>query len=639
MLQIHATETTLLPSQPKKLCGVQPRPNKPFGVPELIRRILLSWLFAVTVEFLLVPAEARALDGTDALTCMSLVRVTVVTCVGTALLFMLSRIRQTEKAERWGLAGAFIALSTLSLCVSFTWPFFFACGLITVGTVLFAIYGWKHTSRSTRRSKAEYPSHRRVTAALSLLFFLFVSLWTAGKVYTFSSPTYDFGIFSQMFYNMKESGLPMTTVERDGLLSHFYVHVSPIYYLMLPFYCLFPYPVTLQVLQAAVMTSAVLPLWRIGTRHGLSGAQKMLVCTLLLLYPAFSGGASYDIHENCFLAPLILWLLWGIDEKRVGVAAMAAALTLLVKEDAAVYVAVIALWLIVKTVLRWNAKVRGDLFMGIGLLSVSLLYFFFVTKFLSGIGDGVMSWRYSNFLYGGSTSLLTVVKAVLLHPMKALYECMDREKTAFLLQTLLPFLGLPLLTRRYERYILLIPYVLVNLMPDYVYQHSIFFQYTFGSSACLFYLVVLNLSDLKIDGKRVLTLLTAVAVCAGFFGSLVVPKALRYPRDAILNLAHYEDIRDTLDRIPAEASVSATTFLTAYLSQRDTLYDIGYASREHLLATEYIAIDVSADLKKYATETESGFENLTKILQHHGYALYAEIPEKLVIYHKPKSDP
>lgn len=42
----------------------------------------------------------------------------------------------------------------------------------------------------------------------------------------------------------------MTTCERDRVLSHFAVHVSPIYYLFLPFYALFPSPVTLEVLQA-----------------------------------------------------------------------------------------------------------------------------------------------------------------------------------------------------------------------------------------------------------------------------------------------------------------------------------------------------------------------------------------------------
>ena len=76
--------------------------------------------------------------------------------------------------------------------------------------------------------------------------------------------------------------------------------------------------------------------------------------------------------------------------------------------------------------------------------------------------------------------------------MKVLYECVDPEKLQFLGLTMGPLLALPLVTRKYDRLILLIPYILVNLMSDYPYQHDIFFQYTFGSTACLAYLTVVN---------------------------------------------------------------------------------------------------------------------------------------------------
>lgn len=127
------------------------------------------------------------------------------------------------------------------------------------------------------------------------------------------------------------------------------------------------------------------------------------------------------------------------------------------------------------------------------LLAGALAWFLLVTAYLSRYGDGVMTNRYQNFMYGGSSSLFSVILAVLLSPMKVIYECVDREKLSFLVLTMLPLLGMPLWTRKYERYILLIPYVLVNLMSDYPYQHSVFFQYTYGSIACLIYMTVVNL--------------------------------------------------------------------------------------------------------------------------------------------------
>ena len=308
-----------------------------------------------------------------------------------------------------------------------------------------------------------------------------------------------------------------------------------------------------------------------------------------------------------------------------------------IKEDAAVYVAVVALWLITKTVLRFKKLDVQNLITGIVLLAISLGWFFLVTGYLAKSGDGVMTYRYNNFMYDGSSSLITVIKSVILNPMKAVYECVDAEKLYFIAMTLLPLLGLPLLTRRYERYILLIPYILVNLMSDYQYQHDIFFQYTFGSNAFLVYLTVVNLADLKINWHRIFALVAATIVSAVCFGIVVVPKAMNYPVQAIQYHDYYQNIRDTLDTIPDGASVTATTFYTTHLSQRETLYDIRYCSQEHLLETEYIVLKLSGngDYKKFATGSkDNGFDNLVKLLEAHGYREYCVLEDVLMILRK-----
>lgn len=611
-------------------------PLKP-NASSLIRQVILSWLLAVVIEYFILPSELRDLAKLDGLAQMSLIRVVGITCAAPVLLFGISRFVNTAWAERWSMTAAFGSLAIAALGASFTWAFLGACLLILLLLAVFAICGWDKSPEPVAAPKKSHKAHRWITVGLSAAFFLFVSAWTVGRVYSFRTPTYDFAIFSQMFYNMKESGLPMTTVERDGLLSHFAVHVSPIYYLMLPFYLLVPTPATLQVLQAAVITSAVIPLWKIGKHHGMTGAQRMLICAVLLLYPAYSGGTSYDIHENCFLTPLILWLFYGIDRKSTVVTALAAFLTLMVKEDAAVYVAVTALWLIVKTVLRLKKPDLPDLITGIVMLAVSLCWFFLVTGYLAESGDGVMTYRYQNFIYDGSSSLITVIKSVLLNPIKAVYECMDTEKLWFIAMTLLPLLGLPLLTRRYERYILLIPYILVNLMSDYPYQHDIFFQYTFGSTAFLVYLTVVNLADLKNGWHRVFALIGAALVSAVCFGAAVVPEAISYPVQAIRNYDHYQGIRDALSEIPEGGSVTASTFYTTCLSQRETLYDVVYSTTEHMLQTQYVVLDPSedTDFRKYAAgRKDNGFENLVKLLEQNGYKRYKSVEDVLVIYRK-----
>lgn len=606
-------------------------------IPNLIRRILVAWLLATVIEYLHLPSQLRDLSSLDGLAQMSLPRILAITCIGTGFLCLLSCFIRTRTIERWSLPCIFAALAAAVLWASFSWAFLGVSLLILALLTVYSVRGWDSSPEPIAKAKPAHRAYLWLTAAFTVLFFLLVSAWTVGRVLSFSAPTYDFGIFSQMFYNMKTSGLPMTTLERDGLLSHFHVHMSPIYYLMLPFYCLAPTPATLQVLQAAVIASSVIPLWKIGKHRSLSGAQRMCLCLLLLLLPAFSGGTGYDIHENCFLTPLLLWLFYGIDRKNTAITAISALLTLTVKEDAAVYVAVIALWLTVKTVLRCKKPDIKNLVTGIAMLAASLLWFFLVTKYLAEVGDGVMTYRYDNFLYDGSKSLVTVVKSVLLSPMKTLYECVDTEKLYYIAMTLLPFLGLPLLTRRYERYILLIPYILVNLMSDYTYQHDIFFQYGFGSTACLIYLTAVNLADMKINWQRTLAFSAAAAVSAACFCMVTVPRAMRYPLQCIQYSDYYQNIRSALSQIPESASVSATTFYTTYLSQRETLYDVSYASQEHLLSTDYIVLTPTADYKKYEKSQEDGYQNLINLLKENGYTLLTEIPNTLTVYRRTAS--
>ena len=606
-------------------------------IPDLLRRLILGWMLAVVLEFILLPEEARDLGELAGLAQMSLPKILLSTVAFCFAQYILAAFWDTRKLESVLLASLFPVMATVMLRDNLTMAFFMVCLMIGIILMRYAQKGWDRSEEVLTKGEKCHFLYPVGTGVMALLFFFFVSDWTVSRVESFCAPTYDFGIFAQMFHYMKETGLPMTTLERDGLLSHFAVHVSPIYYLMLPIYCLFPKPETLQILQAAVITSSVIPLWLLCKRHDLPGWQRLVVCGLLLLNPAFSGGTSYDIHENCFLTPLILWTLYGIDKRSSWMTFLFAFLTLMVKEDAPVYVAVIGLWLVLKTILKWDKKKVYDLLTGVALLLGAIAWFLAVTKYLAESGDGVMTNRYDNFMYDESDSLITVIKAVLLNPMKAIFECVDKEKLKYIAWTLLPLCGLPLITRRYERYLLLIPYVLVNLMSDYQYQHDVFFQYSFGSLAFLLYLTVVNLKDLQLSWKRTTILASATLIAVSCFVSVVIPKATYYTELADKHQVYYQNIRDTLDKVPDGASVTAGTFYTTYLSDREVVFDLRYASKEHVLSTEYVVVAVKStgDFKKYKSgDDNTGYNNLINLLQKNGYTLYESLDGVIEIYHK-----
>lgn len=157
------------------------------------------------------------------------------------------------------MVGIFGILSIAALRASFTWAFLAVCILALIFLVVFGFCGWDGQPEPAVKQKQAHRIWLWITVGLSIAFFLFVSAWTVGRVYSFSTPTFDFGIFCQMFYNMKESGLPMTTVERRAAIP---LCCSCVTNLLCATAVLRSgsTPAALEALQAAVITSAVIPL-------------------------------------------------------------------------------------------------------------------------------------------------------------------------------------------------------------------------------------------------------------------------------------------------------------------------------------------------------------------------------------------
>lgn len=424
------------------------------------------------------------------------------------------------------------------------------------------------------------PSGRLVKALIAIaavVFITFTAAVTICRYLGYYNATFDFGIFAQMFHYMKTTGLPLTTCERDELLSHFAVHISPIWYLLLPFYAVFPSPITLQVMQSLVLASAVIPLYLLAKEIGLSRRTILIVCVCFCFFPALSGGQFYDIHENCFLTPLLLWMLYFFEKKKCAPMWCFAILTLLVKEDAAIYVAAVALYLLCG---------RKEYKHGIALLFTSAAWFFIAIALLTRFGDGDMTaTRFDNYLMNGDDGMLSVLKTVFLNPAYLFYQIFQIDKLKFLLQMLLPLTFLPLYGKKLSQLLLLIPLLVVNIMPNWQYQYSIYFQYVFGCIALLFYLTVLNLRALSVPRRRfmlplaaVFTVLLSVSQLSGYANTIT-----RYFDQYDV----YQTITDTLELIPDDASVSASGFYLPAVSNRAIVYDLSAD-----ISTEYIVMDI-----------------------------------------------
>ncbi len=444
------------------------------------------------------------------------------------------------------------------------------------------------------------------SVCVAVLSTSIIALLGVSRYLSFATPNFDFGIFAQMYYYLKTEFIPMTTCEREKLLSHFAVHLSPVYYLLLPVYFVFDSPLTLQISQAVILGSSLIPLYLLMRHFRLSNKVIALMMVAFAFYPAVTGGTMYDFHENCFLLPFILWLLYFAEKEKHIPMYIFMLFTFSVKEDAPIYIAFIALYFI----LSGRKKLHG-----IVMFLSSIIYFVFAVTILKNFGEGAMTGRFDNFITDQNLGLADVIITIFKNPAYFISQCISEEKLLFTLFMLLPLAFLPILSRKWSQFILAGPLVLINLMSDYPYQHSIYFQYVYGTIAVFFYLAILNLAENPKNMRRYLAPLSAVFSVI-IFAFSVSPK-LTYVNRLDVNREDYVKIRAALDTIEEDASVLSTTFYIPYLSQRKEIYEIEYCVKD----TDYIVIDTryasadknreKIDMTKYELVFEE--ENLVEI--------------------------
>lgn len=458
-----------------------------------------------------------------------------------------------------------------------------------------------------------------LSAAIAVLFMHIVLVISILRYETYSAPNFDFGIFCNMYYNMKHGFLPVSSCERDQILSHFAVHVSPALYLFLPVYCLFSSPVTVAVCQVVAIYSGIIPFLLIAKERGLSPANRTLFAAVYAASPILAGGCMFDFHENCLLVPMLLWMLYFHEKKKTPLFWLFALLTLLVKEDAFIYVAVFAAYLIFG-----EKKTRR----GIALGCMAGIYFFAACLLLTKFGTGIMSGRFGTMIPEGE-GLFGIVRTLLFNPGYSVRQVLetdsgDTEKLFYCLKILAPLAFLPFMTKKSARFLLILP-IFLNLLTAYTYQYDIFFQYSFGIVTLLLYISLLNVSDMPKARQRFYPALAA-GLSLMLFCMIIVPEYVIYAKRYHENKETYAVMDAVLEEIPSDASVSATAFLMPHLSERKEIYETYY---HQTCDTDYLVIDIRPGYAEESLKLASAYEES-------GYQLVRVEENLLMIWKAPE---
>jgi uncharacterized membrane protein len=407
-----------------------------------------------------------------------------------------------------------------------------------------------------------------------------------------------------MFHNMRRFEGMVTTLERGYLLNHNSVHISPIYYLLLPFFAIIPRPETLQVLQALVVISGVVPLYLIGKHFRLPPVILTIVVLVYIFSPALVSSSFFDLHENCFLAPLILFVLYyAIRQKTVGFI-ISGVLLLLVKEDAGIYLVFIGLYLIFGSEKK-NVSLkeqRLNIIHGLGAIVVAVLYFTLAIGYLGILGTGAMLWRYSNLNGYPDLGLLGTLGSLFQNPSYFLATLFQPSKVYSMLVLFAGCAFFPFFVRNMADYFLLGPLVVVNFASNYYWQHQFGYQYFYGGGVLVVFMAMLAIKENFSLGYLMSFTKIKRAIFQFAFVALAISMTItigsflgryHYVTNYQENYLIYDDIKETLEAIPRDKSVVATSKLTTYLADREVLYDYDYYDFDHAPELmDYIIIDI-----------------------------------------------
>ena len=250
------------------------------------------------------------------------------------------------KLKQISIDGYILVAGVMSFGISSLWRAnneLFSFSIILVSVILFSCF--IKSDEFSELKKVPNKVYIIIMCLCAVLVGAYVAWTTICKHRIFNTAVFDLGIFTQMYYSIINDFTQVTTCERGYPLSHFAVHFSPIYYVLAPLYMIHPSAETLLAAQAVLAVSGFIPLYLICRKYKFSDTVSFLFSLVYIFSTSVMSPCYYEFHENAFLPPLLMWLFYAIEKEKKILMYIMVVMVLMVKEDAALYIMCISLYL------------------------------------------------------------------------------------------------------------------------------------------------------------------------------------------------------------------------------------------------------------------------------------------------------
>jgi uncharacterized membrane protein len=412
-------------------------------------------------------------------------------------------------------------------------------------------------SSRLRATWAGDPRLRHLPVALLVAAYIAWFSYLSLKLYNgYGDPPFDLAIFDQGLWLITHFHVPFVTVMGRNLFGD---HTSFILLFIAPLYRLFPEPQGILVIQTVALGAAALPIYLVATKLTRSASIATLAAAAYLLNPALQQGNLEQFHPEALQVLIISVALYAAFESRFILLCVTVALALLVKEDAALLVVPLGMWV------AW----RRNRNVGLGIIGAGVLYAYVANEFIIPGLLGSNTFYSARIPFGGLAGLL---RTTFERPGQLLSYLWSDGRPFYVWQMSASFAWAFLLSPEVAAIgLLVLAEVVVSNDP---YMHQILYHYSMPLVPVLAMGTVFALS--KVRNLRLRTV-AAVIVTASAFFSCVLWGLAPFSRNAIEpgwspNSELGRAVTYVEQALPANVVVAAWYPYVAHIDHRPQVY-------------------------------------------------------------------
>jgi uncharacterized membrane protein len=420
----------------------------------------------------------------------------------------------------------------------------------------------------------------RIFYLIVLVYIIVMSTITIWKNHAFLTSGFDLGLVNQAFHTtLFEGKLFYETADLSfnpgG--SFFGVHFSPIFFLLLPFYAIWPSVENLLVMQTVIIALGAVPIYWMS-RDKLGKNVGLIISVIYFIYPPIFLLNLNDIHLEPFTATFFIFSVYYLEKEEWRKFVLFSVLAMLTLEFApiiAVFVAFYGLLLVFTKKIKNKRSAQKHIAV---VILVSILIFAVAFK--------------SKELFNTYTSPLPSPFHHILSDPAGVVDVFFNDwgaKMFYAIDLLAPLAFLPLLAP--EPLIMAAPWIFASFVTNYQPYYSVYYQYT--GFVIPFILLALPKAIERLRLQQTRRILYVI-----FLSTLIVASYLPTVQESPWNYKlpvtseHIELIQKVLPLIPSNASVLTQNDIFPHVSNRAEAYM--YVPNSSDITTDYILVDIDS---------------------------------------------